>query len=136
MSNHSVRTAQIVVFFVMTPCDSAGALKRIQCWHTLGNIKYLLIQKSPFSIPVLTSLSPPLPQINFEDQKIHNIGNNCVMPIDGTNLWIPQTGEANTGNWFASHKSSEKLALRFKIGGSNRGGPGMDPGFLPSSTLQ
>ena len=37
VSNHSVRTARIVVFFVMTPCNSADAPKRIQCWQALGN---------------------------------------------------------------------------------------------------
>jgi len=37
VGNHSVRTAQIVVFFVMTPCDSADAPKRIQCWQAFGN---------------------------------------------------------------------------------------------------
>jgi hypothetical protein len=26
------------------------------------------------------------------------------MSINGTNFWIPQTGEAKTGNAFASHK--------------------------------
>jgi hypothetical protein len=38
------------------------------------------------------------------------------MSIDGTDFRIPQTGEAKTGNWFASHKYSFKLALRYKIG--------------------
>jgi hypothetical protein len=48
VSNHSVRTAQIVVFFVMMPCDSADAPKRIKCWQTLGNTKYWLIKQLPF----------------------------------------------------------------------------------------
>jgi hypothetical protein len=58
----------------------------------------------------------PTPQINCEDQKISNISNDCLMSIDGANFRIPQTGEAKTGNWFASHKYSFKSALRYEIG--------------------
>jgi hypothetical protein len=61
-------------------------------------------------------------QIDFEDRKINDIGNNCLMSIDRTDFWIPQTGEAKTGNWFASHKYSFKSALRYEIGVSIIGG--------------
>jgi len=55
-------------------------------------------------------------QIDFEDRKINVIGNDCLMSIDGTDILIPRTGEAKTGNWFASHKYSFKSALRYEIG--------------------
>jgi len=61
-------------------------------------------------------------QIDFEDQKIKVIGNDCLMSIDGTDILIPRTGEAKTGNWFASHKYSFKSALRYEIGVSIIGG--------------
>jgi hypothetical protein len=71
-----------------------------------------------FQHPVLTPalLLPPQTQIDFEDQKINDIGNDCLMSIDGTDFQIPQTGEAKTGNWFASHKYSFKSALHYEIG--------------------
>ena len=52
----------------------------------------------------------------FEDRKINDTGNDCLMFIDGTNFQIPQTGEAKLGNWFASHKYSFKLSLHYEIG--------------------
>ena len=85
------------------------------------------------SHPLRPALSPP--QIDFEDQKIGNIGNDCLMSIKGTNFWIPQTGEAKTGDTFATHKYAFKSALRYEIGVSIIGGPSMDPGSLPSWTL-
>jgi len=45
-----------------------------------------------------------------------------MMSFDRTDFRIPQTGEAKTGNWFASHKYSFKLALRYEIGVSIIGG--------------
>jgi hypothetical protein len=44
------------------------------------------------------------------------------MSIDRTNFRIPQTEEAKTGNWFASHKYSLKSALCYEIGVSIIGG--------------
>ena len=44
------------------------------------------------------------------------------MSINGTNFWIPQTGEAKTGSAFASHKYSFKSALHYEIGVSIIGG--------------
>jgi hypothetical protein len=45
------------------------------------------------------------------------VGNDCLMTIR-----VPQTGEAKTGNWFASHKYAGKSALRYEIGVSIIGG--------------
>ncbi len=53
--------------------------------------------------------------MDFEKRKNGDIGNNCLMPIDGTDFRIPQTGKATTSNWFASHKYVGKSALRYKI---------------------
>ena len=44
------------------------------------------------------------------------------MSINGTNFWIPQTGDAKTGNTFASHKYAFKSALHYKIRVSIIGG--------------
>ena len=61
-------------------------------------------------------------QINFEDRKLYDVGNDCLMTIDGTDFRVPQSGEAKTGNWFASHKYAGKSALRYEIGVSIIGG--------------
>jgi hypothetical protein len=75
---------------------------------------------------IWSSPPPPLPplqmQINFEDRKLYDVGNDCLMTIDGTDFRVPQTGEAKTGNWFASHKYAGKSALRYEIGVSIIGG--------------
>jgi len=65
---------------------------------------------------------PPQTQIDVEDRKINDVGNDCLMSIDGTDFRIPQTGEAKTRNWFASHKYSFKSALRNEIRVSIIGG--------------
>ena len=74
--------------------------------------------------PVLNPppLPPPQTQIDFEDRKLYDVGNDCLMTIDGTDFRVPQTGEAKTGNWFASHKYAGKSALRYEIGVSIIGG--------------
>ena len=59
----------------------------------------------------------PQTQIDFEDRKLYDVGNDCLMTIDGTDFRVPQTGEAKTGNAFASHKYAGKSALRYEIGG-------------------
>ena len=51
-----------------------------------------------------------------------DIGNNCLMSIDGTDFRIPQTGAPVRGNSFASHKYAGKSALRYEIGVSILGG--------------
>ena len=44
------------------------------------------------------------------------MGNDCLMSINGTDFWIPQTGTAIRGNAFTSHKYAGKSALRYEIG--------------------
>jgi hypothetical protein len=61
-------------------------------------------------------------QVDFEKCKNGNIGQDCLMSINGTDFRIPQTGKATTGNWFASHKCTGKSALRYEIGVSILGG--------------
>ena len=78
-------------------------------------------------LPNIRSSPPPRrrrsqTQINFEDRKLYDVGNDCLMTIDGTDFRVPQTGEAKTGNWFASHKYAGKSALRYEIGVSIIGG--------------
>jgi hypothetical protein len=72
-------------------------------------------------MPRLPPLSSPL-QVDLEKCKNCNIGNDCLMSINGTDFRIPQTGKATTNNWFASHKYAGKSALRYKIGVSILGG--------------
>jgi hypothetical protein len=56
------------------------------------------------------------PQIVFESRLINNVGNNCLMTINGTNFRIQQKGVARKGNPFGSHKYVGKSALRYKLG--------------------
>jgi hypothetical protein len=46
----------------------------------------------------------------------HDVGNNCLMTIDGTDFRILQKGAATKGNAFASHKYARKSALRYERG--------------------
>ncbi len=66
-------------------------------------------------------LSSPL-QVDFEKHKNGDIGNDCLMSINGTDFRTPQTGKGTSGNWFASHKYAGKSALRYKIGVGILGG--------------
>ena len=71
-----------------------------------------------FSTPVLTSplMQPPQPQIIFESRLgAHNVGNNSMMSVDGTDICIPQKGVTKKGNLFASHKYVGKSALRYEL---------------------
>jgi hypothetical protein len=66
-------------------------------------------------------LTPPLPaaavqQIVFESRLVKDVGNNCLMSIDGTNFQITQKGPATRGNGFASHKYAGKSVLRYELG--------------------
>jgi len=61
-------------------------------------------------------------QVDFDRRKEMDIGNDCLMSIDGTDFRIPQTGAAIRGNAFASHKYAGKSALRYEIGVSILGG--------------
>ncbi len=61
-------------------------------------------------------LSQTKPQINFESRLINNVGNDCLMTIDGTNFRIQQKGAARKGYLFGSHKYAGKSVLRYKLG--------------------
>jgi len=65
-------------------------------------------------------LSPPTvtaAQIVFKSRfGTHDVGNDCLMSIDGTNFRILQKGAATRGNAFGSHKYAGKSALRYKLG--------------------
>jgi hypothetical protein len=55
-------------------------------------------------------------QIIFESHLVNDVGNDCLMTIDGTNFRIQQKGTAKKGNYFASHKYAGKFAFRYKLG--------------------
>ena len=65
-------------------------------------------------------LSPPTftaAQIVFESRLgAHDVGNDCLMSIDGTDFRILQKGAATRGNAFGSHKYAGKSALRYELG--------------------
>ena len=51
------------------------------------------------------------PQIKFENRKRGDIGNDCLLPLDGTDFWI---GMGYTKSfWLYKFKKS---ALRYKVG--------------------
>ena len=52
----------------------------------------------------------------FESHLEHDVGNDCLMTIDGTDFRIQQKGAARKGNLFGSHKYAGKSALRYKLG--------------------
>jgi hypothetical protein len=52
----------------------------------------------------------------FESRLIDDIGNNCLMTIDGTDFKILQKGAAKKGNVFSSHKYAGKSALCYELG--------------------
>jgi hypothetical protein len=56
------------------------------------------------------------PQIDFESHLVNDVGNNCLMTIDGTNFRIQQTGASRKGNLYGSHKYAGKSALRYELG--------------------
>ncbi len=59
----------------------------------------------------------PKPQIDFDSRLgIHDVGNNCLMSVDGTDFRIPQKGAAKKGNPFGSQKYAGKSALHYKLG--------------------
>jgi hypothetical protein len=61
--------------------------------------------------------SPPKPHINFKSRLgVHDLGNDCLMSVDGMNFCIPQKGAARKGNPFGSHKYAGKAALRYELG--------------------
>ncbi len=59
----------------------------------------------------------PKPQIDFDSRLgIHDIGNDCLMLVDGMHFCIPQNGAAKKGNPFGSHKYAGKSALCYEPG--------------------
>jgi hypothetical protein len=47
----------------------------------------------------------PKQQIDFDSRLgIHEVGNDCLMSVDGTDFRIFQKGDAKKGNPFGSHK--------------------------------
>jgi hypothetical protein len=64
----------------------------------------------------------PLFQIDFNRCFKGNMGNDCLMTIDGTNFRVLQKGLPKKGNAFASHKYAGKSALRYELGISILGG--------------
>ncbi len=59
----------------------------------------------------------PKPQIDFDSPLgIHDVGNNCLMLVDGEDFRIPQKGAATKGNPFGSHKYAGKSALCYELG--------------------
>jgi hypothetical protein len=60
-------------------------------------------------------LSPKL-QIDFDSRLgIRDLGNDCLMLMDGTHFRIPQKGAAKKGNRFGSHKYAGKSTLRYEL---------------------
>jgi NMD protein affecting ribosome stability and mRNA decay len=47
---------------------------------------------------------------------VHDVLNDFLMIVDGTDFRIPQKGAATKVNAFASHKYSGKSALRYELG--------------------
>ncbi len=61
--------------------------------------------------------APSAFQVIFESRlDTHDVGNNCLMSIDGTEFKIEQKGAAKKGNAFGSHKYAGKPALRYELG--------------------
>jgi hypothetical protein len=65
---------------------------------------------------LLSTHPPPSPAaafqpIVFESRLVKDVGNNCLMLIDGMDFQITQKGPAMRGNAFASHKYAGKSAL-------------------------
>jgi len=46
----------------------------------------------------------------------HDVLNDCMMTVDGTDFRIPQKGAATKGNAFGPHKYAGKSALRYELG--------------------
>ena len=61
--------------------------------------------------------APSAFQIIFENRlDAHDVGNDCLMSIDGTDYKIKQKGAAKKGNASGSHKYTGKSSLRYKLG--------------------
>jgi hypothetical protein len=64
--------------------------------------------------------SPFLPRLlspsHRSTLRARDVGNDCLMTIDGTNYRILQKGAARKGNAFSSFKYAGKSALCYKLG--------------------
>jgi len=74
---------------------------------------------SPSNASTLISKKP---QIDFDSHLDNDIGNDCLISVDGTNFRIPQKGQARKGNPFGSHKYAGKSALHYELGVDILGG--------------
>jgi hypothetical protein len=72
-------------------------------------------QSSSHLLLVAVTLSPKL-QIVFESRIINDIGNDCLMTINGMDFKILQKGATKKGNVFGSHKYAGKSALHYELG--------------------
>jgi hypothetical protein len=82
----------------------------LECWQQITFFSYL-------SSPPPAAAAPPPAQIVFESRLgTHDVLNDCMMTVDGTDFRIPQKGAAMKGNAFASHKYAGKSALRYELG--------------------
>ena len=73
--------------------------------------------------------SPPPPRTRDRSQIVfesrlgnHDVGNDCLMMINGTDFRIPQKGAVTRGNAFTSHKYAGMSALRYELGVDILGG--------------
>ena len=59
----------------------------------------------------------PKPQIDFDSRLgIHDVGNDCLMSVDGMDFRIPQKGAAKKGSPFGSHKYAGKSTIHYELG--------------------
>ena len=61
--------------------------------------------------------APSARQIVFESRldAAHDVGNDCLMSIDGTDFRVEQQGPEVRGNPFDSHKFAGQSALRYEL---------------------
>jgi hypothetical protein len=66
----------------------------------------------------------PLPSLHSRSTSIvkRDMGNDCLMTIDGTNFCISQKGIVKKGNAFVSHKYLGKSTPCYKLGMDILGG--------------
>ncbi len=68
-------------------------------------------------LPVIVAPIVAIPQIDFESRLgAHDVGNDCLMMIDGTDYRILQEGAARKGNAFGSFKYAGKSTLCYELG--------------------
>jgi hypothetical protein len=88
-----------------------------------SSIVIIVVSSSRLTKTLPSFLSPPLAklQVDFDRRFIDDIGNDCLMSVDGTDFRIHQKGQAKKGNPFGSHKYAGKSALRYELGVDIRG---------------